>query len=144
MVVPPVLLELHRSSPSAPISTSSRTPTRARMVCLGSIRSRGSHVRRRRILADDVHRFILIRYLGQALRAAVIPTGLFSRAFGDPPAQGFRGRPRPTCLISVPHVPHRKTISGPLQISTMGRLYREFGVTSPQRRLHVSFHLQIR
>ena len=91
MVVPPVLLEPHRSSPSAPISTSSGMPTRARMVCLGSIRSRGSHVRRRRIVADDVHRFMLI---GQALRAAMISTWLSSRAFGDPPAQGFRGRPR--------------------------------------------------
>jgi hypothetical protein len=41
-------------------------------------------------------KFILI---GQPLRAAMGPTGLSSRAFGDPPAQGFRSRPglRRTC-----------------------------------------------
>jgi hypothetical protein len=38
------------------------------------------------MVADDIHRFILIGYRGQALRAAMIPTWLSSRAFGDPPA----------------------------------------------------------
>jgi hypothetical protein len=57
----------------------------------GAQASRSTLARWRRILADDVHRFILI---GQALGAAMIPTWLFSRAFGDPPAQGFRSRPR--------------------------------------------------
>jgi hypothetical protein len=39
-------------------------------------------------------------------------------------------------LISAPHVPHRKTISRPWQISTMERLYREFGLTSPHHQEH--------
>jgi hypothetical protein len=73
----------------------------------------------RRILAYDVHRFILIGYRDQALWAVVVPTWLSSRAFGDPPAQGFRGRRR-LCVISAPLVPYLRTISGPLQISTMG------------------------
>jgi len=47
-----------------------------------------------RIVADDIHRFILIGYRGQAPRAPMVPTWPISRAFGDPPAQGFRGRPR--------------------------------------------------
>jgi hypothetical protein len=45
-----------------------------------------------RIVADDVHRFILAGNLGQTLRAAMIPTWLSSRAFGDPPSQRL---PRP-------------------------------------------------
>src|SRR5215467_8170933 len=77
MVVPPVLLEPHRSSPSAPISTSSGMPTRARMVCLGSIRSRGSHARRRRILSDDVHRFVLAGNLGQTFGGSDDPNLAF-------------------------------------------------------------------
>ena len=32
--------------------------------------------------------------VGQALWAAIVPTWFFSRAFGDRPAQGFRGRTR--------------------------------------------------
>jgi len=32
--------------------------------------------------------------IGRALRAAVVPIWLPSRAFGDPPAEGFRSRPR--------------------------------------------------
>ena len=32
--------------------------------------------------------------VGQALWAAIVLTWFFSRAFGDRPAQGFRGRPR--------------------------------------------------
>ena len=45
--------------------------------------------RRLRMVADDVHRFILV---GQTLWAGIVPTWFFSRAFGDRPAQGFRGR----------------------------------------------------
>jgi hypothetical protein len=45
--------------------------------------------RRRRMVADDVHRSILV---GQALWTAIVPTGLSLRAFGYPPAQGFRSR----------------------------------------------------
>jgi hypothetical protein len=48
------------------------------------------------ILADDVHRFILIGYLGQALRAAMVPTWPSS----VPPAQRFRGRPRLTRVVA--------------------------------------------
>ena len=53
--------------------------------------------RRLRMVADDVHRFILV---GQALWTAIVPTGLSSRAFGDRPAQGFRGRPRLARLVA--------------------------------------------
>ena len=48
--------------------------------------SAATPARSRRIIADDVHRFILV---GQA----IVPTWFFSRPFGDRPAQDFRGRP---------------------------------------------------
>jgi hypothetical protein len=54
----------------------------------------------RRILADDIHRFILSGNLGQALRAPMVPTWPSSRAFGDPPAEGFRSRPRLTRVVA--------------------------------------------
>jgi hypothetical protein len=50
--------------------------------------------RRRRILADDIHRFILVCNLGQALRTAMVPTRLSSGVLANSPAQGFRVRPR--------------------------------------------------
>lgn len=58
--------------------------------CSGSVCQRAllaTLARRRR--TDDVHRFILV---GQALWAGIVPTWFISRAFGDRPAQGFRGR----------------------------------------------------
>jgi hypothetical protein len=91
--------------------------------------------RHRRILADDIHWFILVGNLGQTLWAAVVPTRLSSGGLANsqPKAsaagQGFPGS-YPTCLISAPHVPHRRTISGPLQISTIKKAYRNFSCTA--------------
>jgi hypothetical protein len=95
--------------------------------------------RRRRIVAGDVHRFILVDNRGQTFRAAIVPTWPSSGVLANAPAQSLHRRPRPTRFVADvfdPHVPHRRTISGPLQISTMGRLYQEFGVTSPVIKSH--------
>ena len=54
----------------------------------------------RRILADDVHRFILIGYLGQTLWAAMVPTWPSLEVLANAPAQGFRGRPRLARLVA--------------------------------------------
>ena len=66
--------------------------------CSGSVCQRAllaTLARRRR--TDDVHRFILV---GQALWAGIVPTWFISRASGDRPAQGFRGRPRLARLVA--------------------------------------------
>jgi hypothetical protein len=97
--------------------------------------SSATRLRRRRIIAEDAHRFILVSLFGQALRTAMVPTWPSSGALTNAPAQGFRGRPGlPMVVTEVldlgAHVPHRKTISGSLQINTMGALYREFRLAS--------------
>ena len=65
--------------------------------CSGSVCQRALPAALARRRRTDDHRFILV---GQALWAGIVPTWFISRASGDRPAQGFRGRPRLARLVA--------------------------------------------